>query len=72
MMNEPMLLAQHSPSAGAVARHRPVASPAISRRGRIIQLSPFALCEIFAFWSLFKTFFTKRPLPKLLLQIDHF
>jgi len=69
MMNEPMLLAQHSPSAGAVARHR---LPAISRRGRIIQLSPFALCEIFAFWSLFKIFFTKRPLPKLLLQIDNF
>jgi len=28
--------------------------------------------EIFAFWSLLKTFFTKRHMPKRLLKIDHF
>ena len=30
------------------------------------------LGEIFVFWSLLKTFFTKRPMPKRLLKIDHF
>ena len=28
--------------------------------------------DIFIFWSLLKTFFTKRPQPKRLLKIDHF
>ena len=28
--------------------------------------------EIFAFWSLLKIFFTKIPMPKRLLKIDHF
>jgi len=28
--------------------------------------------EIFAIWSLLKTFFTKRPMAKRLLKIDHF
>ena len=28
--------------------------------------------EIFAFWSLLKTFFTKRPMPKHLLKIEYF
>ena len=28
--------------------------------------------DIFVFWSLLKTFFTKRPTPKHLLKIDHF
>ena len=28
--------------------------------------------EIFIFWSLLKTFFTKRPTPKRFSKIDHF
>ena len=30
------------------------------------------LGEIFVFWSLLKTFFTKRPTPKRFLKMDHF
>ena len=36
------------------------------------QLRELNVSEIFVFWSLLKTFFTKRPKTKRLLKIDHF
>jgi len=38
----------------------------------ILNFQPGQGGAIFAFWSILKTFFTKRPMPKRLLKIDHF